>query len=248
MKKTIIIAGCNGRIGHALLKNFLDKGHNVIAVDKIFSKTKSIKNKNLYKIKLDLSKEDNIKIFFKKIMKLKNNVTGFVYCLYPRSKNWGKKFELLSEKDIKNNIFFQLGLPILFLKNLYSFLKGSKNKISIILISSIQGIKAPKFEHYKNLKINSPIEYSACKAGIISITSYLTKYYKNKNNIRINCISPGGIRDNQNKIFQERYRKSCVSKGLLDPQDLLGVINFLIDNSSEFIRGQNIIIDDGWSL
>ena len=37
--------------------------------------------------------------------------------------------------------------------------------------------------------MSSPIEYSAIKSGIISITKYLAKYYK-KNNIRINCISP----------------------------------------------------------
>ena len=38
--------------------------------------------------------------------------------------------------------------------------------------------------------MTSPIEYSAIKAGVISITKWLAKYYKNKN-IRINCISPG---------------------------------------------------------
>ena len=38
--------------------------------------------------------------------------------------------------------------------------------------------------------MTSPIEYSAIKAGIISITKWLAKYYKNKN-IRVNCISQG---------------------------------------------------------
>ena len=51
--------------------------------------------------------------------------------------------------------------------------------------------------------MNSPIEYSAAKAGIISLTGYLAKYIKNKD-LRINCISPGGIYDNQNKIFVKR--------------------------------------------
>ena len=71
---------------------------------------------------------------------------------------------------------------------------------NLVLISSIQGIQAPKFEHYKNLNMNSPIEYSAIKSGIISITKYLSKYYRNKN-IRINCVSPGGIKDNQPRLF-----------------------------------------------
>ena len=84
-----------------------------------------------------------------------------------------------------------------------------KQKVgNLILISSIQGTQAPKFEHYKNLNMTSPIEYSAIKSGIISITKYLSKYYKNKN-IRVNCVSPGGIDDKQSNtkvhVIQKDY-------------------------------------------
>ena len=93
----------------------------------------------------------------------------------------------------------------------------------------------------------SPIEYSAIKSGIISITKYLSKYYK-KRNLRVNCISPGGIANKQPNIFIENYNNSCNSKGLLDSEDLIGLITFLISDKSKYINGQNIIIDDGWSL
>ena len=119
---------------------------------------------------------------------------------------------------------------------------------SLILFSSIQGIQAPKFDHYRNLKITSPIEYSAIKSGIISISKYLAKYYKNKN-IRINSISPGGIKDtSQPKLFVKRYKESCNSKGLLDGSDLSGLVLFLLSHQSKYITGQNLVIDDGWSL
>ena len=48
--------------------------------------------------------------------------------------------------------------------------------------------------------------------------------------------------------FLEKYNSSCLSKGMLDPKDLSGTIKFLISEDSEFINGQNIIIDDGWTL
>ena len=35
---------------------------------------------------------------------------------------------------------------------------------------------------------------------------------------------------------------------MLDAKDLSGTIKFLISEDSEFINGQNIIIDDGWTL
>ena len=118
---------------------------------------------------------------------------------------------------------------------------------NLIHISSIQGLGAPKFEHYENTNMTSPIEYSAIKAGIISITKWLAKYYKNKN-IRVNCISPGGISDNQNEDFIKKYRNSCTNIGLIEPNEISSLIVFLLSNNAKAINGQNLIVDDGWSL
>ena len=115
------------------------------------------------------------------------------------------------------------------------------------MFSSIQGISAPKFSHYNNTNMSSPIEYSAAKAGIINMTKYIAKFCEKKK-IRVNCISPGGVLDNQPKKFIKRYKESCLSKGLLDSNDLNGIVEFLVSEKSNFINGQNIIIDDGWSL
>ena len=52
----------------------------------------------------------------------------------------------------------------------------------------------------------------------------------------------------QPNIFLEKYRSSCCNKGMLDPEDLVGAFLFLISDDSQFINGQNIIVDDGWSL
>ena len=95
--------------------------------------------------------------------------------------------------------------------------------------------------------MTSPIEYSAIKSGIISITKWLAKYYKNKN-IRVNCISPGGILDNQNVNFINKYRDSCCNKGLLNADEIASVVVYLLSENAYSINGQNIIIDDGWSL
>ena len=75
----------------------------------------------------------------------------------------------------------------------------------------------------------------------------MAKYSKNSN-IRFNSISPGGILNNQPKQFLNKYKKDCINKGMLNPQDLISAFIFLIDDNSKFINGQNIIIDDGWSL
>ena len=123
-----------------------------------------------------------------------------------------------------------------------------KNKSgNLIHISSIQGVSTPKFEHYDGTNMVSPIEYSAIKSGIISVTRYLAKYCKG-NGIRVNCISLGGILDRQPQSFLNKYRESCNEKGMLDAEDIVGTVLFLLNDHSKYVTGQNIIVDDGWTL
>ena len=95
--------------------------------------------------------------------------------------------------------------------------------------------------------MSSPIEYAAIKAGIISITRWLAKYHANQN-IRVNCISPGGILDKQPDQFLANYRKSCTNFGMLQSEQVSSVVAFLLSPAAEAINGQNLIVDDGWSI
>lgn len=250
MKKIIIVTGGAGRIGSALATNLIKNDYKVILNDidksKLLKVYKKINSENIDLYTLDLTKKKNILKFLKLVLKKHKSIDGVVHCSYPKSKKWGAKFENLQQKYLNEDLKNQLGSSIIFSQVLIKqFLKQKKG--NLIFISSIQGIQPPKFDHYKNLGMSSPIEYSAIKAGIISITKYLSKYYRNKN-IRVNCISPGGIKDKQPKAFIKRYKASCNSKGLLDGDDIAKLIVFLLSEKSQYINGQNLIIDDGWSL
>ena len=247
-KKTIIVTGGFGVIGLALSKSLLEQGHKVIVVDTKIQKIKNLKfnNINLFILKANLNKENNIKKLISLCVKKFKKIDAFVHCAYPKTKDWGVKFEKLKQKSLNENLNNQLGSTIIICKNIINlFLK--QNYGNLILLSSIMGLKNPKFETYKGTNMTSPIEYSAIKSGIISITKYLAKYYSKKN-FKINCISPGGIKDNFPKKFIKNYKKQCNSKGLLDPKDVTNAIDFLLSKKSNFISGQNIVIDDGYTL
>ena len=193
----------------------------------------------------DISK---INLFNRKfdLLTQKEKIDTVINLSYLKNKNWGKKFLKLKPNDVKENLFLQLGTIILTSQKIIDYFINKK-KGNLILFSSIQGISAPKFSHYNNTNMSSPIEYSAAKAGIINMTKYIAKFCEKKK-IRVNCISPGGVLDNQPKKFIKKYKESCLSKGLLDSNDLNGIVEFLVSEKSNFINGQNIIIDDGWSL
>ena len=240
--QNILILGGSGRIGTHIVKNLMHKGYNVYVMDKK-------NNKDLTKPKMilcDISKIDFFNFKFNLLSKKIKKIDTVINLSYLKNKNWGKKFLKLKPNDVKENLFLQLGTIILTSQKVIEhFLK--KKSGNLILFSSIQGISAPKFSHYKNLNMTSPIEHSASKAGIINITKYIAKFCKGAK-IKVNCVSPGGILDKQPKNFIKKYKESCLSKGLLDSKDLNGVVEFLISEKSNFINGQNIIIDDGWSL
>ena len=73
------------------------------------------------------------------------------------------------------------------------------------------------------------------------------KFYSNEN-IRVNCVSPGGILDNQPSEFVLRYRQDCSNIGMLSSEQVASSVIYLLSSDSQAINGQNIIIDDGWSL
>ena len=248
--KTILITGGAGRIGSAIAKDLIKKGYNVLLGDIDNKKLLRIKNKlNSKKLEIyhsNLSKKKDIEKFINFGLKKFKRVHGAVHCSYPRSKKWGTKFENLEEAYLNKDLQNQLGSSIIFSQKIMKeFTK--KKEGNLIFISSIQGVQSPKFDHYENLNMASPIEYSAIKSGIIAITKYLSKYFRGKN-IRVNCVSPGGIEDNQPKLFKKRYKNSCNSKGLLHEDDVAKLIIFLLSDKSKYINGQNLIIDDGWTL
>ena len=248
--KTILVTGGAGRVGAAVAVNLIKKGYNVLLGDidksRLIKIKKKLNSKRLEIYQSDLSKKKNIESFINFGLKKFKRIHGAVHCSYPRSKKWGTKFENLEEAYLNKDLQNQLGGSIIFSQKIIKeFIK--KKEGNLIFISSIQGVQSPKFEHYENLSMISPIEYSAIKSGIISITKYLSKYFRGKN-IRVNCVSPGGIEDNQPKLFKKRYKKSCNSKGLLHEEDIAKLIVFLLSDKSKYINGQNLIIDDGWTL
>ena len=118
---------------------------------------------------------------------------------------------------------------------------------SVVNMSSIYGIVAPKFEIYEGTTMTTPVEYVAIKAGILHLTKYFARYYR-KQGIRHNAISPGGIEDGQPDRFIKKYLSNSGQKGMLDPSDLSQALVFLLSDASKYMTGQNLIIDDGFTL
>ena len=237
-------------LGQQIFGEIIEQNGRVLATDTDIDKADklfdSFSPDQIQFTSMDICDADSIDYAIGVGLKKFGSVDACVNSAYPRTANWGAPFETLKIEDIQENLKLQLGGAILLSQRMMKYFV-SQGHGNFVHISSIQGIAAPKFEHYEGTSMTSPIEYSAVKSGIISMTRWLAKFYKNKN-IRVNCVCPGGILDQQPVSFLEKYRASCTSKGMLDPVDVTGAVLFLLSESSKYINGQNIVIDDGWTL
>lgn len=253
-EKNLLITGGAGRIGAAVAKSALLDGANVVLADIAADKLKDCVNSlsdfcednSIHGLTADIRTDSGIKNLIDQASAKVGPLTSAIHSAYPISAGWGSPFEELKSSFLNEDLSSQLGGAILFSQQILRHFQAN-NGGDLVHISSIQGVCAPKFEHYEGTSMSSPIEYAAIKAGIISITRWLAKYYANQN-IRVNCVSPGGILDKQPEQFLINYRKSCTNLGMLQSEQISSVVAFLLSPEAEAINGQNLIVDDGWSI
>lgn len=101
--------------------------------------------------------------------------------------------------------------------------------------------------------VNSGLTYSVAKAGVIQLTRVLA-YRWARHRVYVNCFSPGYIRTGmtaphltRSEVEQEMLRQTPLRR-IGEPRDLVGVAIFLASAASDFVTGQNIIVDGGVTL
>lgn len=165
---------------------------------------------------------------------------------YPRNARYGRKLEEVTYDDFCDNVGMHVGGYFLVAQQFAAFFRQQGHG-NIINMSSIYGVIAPRFDVYQGTPMTMPVEYAVIKSGVLHLTRYLAQYLKGSG-IRVNAISPGGIFDHQPAAFLDKYNALSASKGMLDKSDVVGTLLFLLSDASTYINGQNITVDDGFSL
>ncbi|MEG3692846.1 oxidoreductase [Vibrio coralliirubri] len=249
--KTILVAGAGGLLGTRLVPAILAQGGKVIAADinieamteRLVSLGVDVTDKNLTLSALDVTKADSVS----QLLAAHTSIDGAVNSTYPRNQTYGAHFFDVSLDSFNENLSLHLGSAFLFTQQCASYFNKHKTPLSLVNISSIYGVVAPKFDIYENTSMTMPVEYAAIKSAIQHLNKY-TVAYVNDSRFRINSVSPGGIFDHQPELFLDAYKAKTHGAGMLDVGEIVGSILFLLSEQSKFVTGQNIIVDDGFSL
>lgn len=251
--KVIVVTGGAGFLGRVFCEAICLAGGTAIVAEKnekagrpFAEELYNRYNRRAIYLPVDITSDSSIRALIESVHNEFGYIDSLVNNAYPRNKNFGKSFEEVTYHDFVENVGMHVGGYFLTSKHFLNYF-SDRRQGNIINMASVYGTMAPRFEIYEGSPMSVPVEYAVLKSGIIQLTKYITRYYKGRN-IRCNSISPGGIIHNQPESFVDRYNFFANNKGLLEPKDISGTLIFLLSDASAYINGQNIVVDDGWSL
>jgi 3-oxoacyl-[acyl-carrier protein] reductase len=234
----ILLSGGSRGLGLAIAKQLLNEGYQVAtfsrSVTEEFEGLREQHRDRLYYFQGDMARKDMLDDVVKKVEKevgpiaaLINNAgiatDGVLATMSPAH----------IEQLITINLTGALLLTRLVVRRMIVRCRGT-----VLNISSIIGLRG-----YAGLAA-----YSATKAGLDGMTRALARELGPRK-IRVNAIAPGYIETEMTGKLDDKQRGQITRRtpmGRLGiPEDVVGVVSFLLSPSAAFITGQTIVVDGG---
>lgn len=245
--KVIIVTGASGSIGTYICQLFDVLKNKVVMADIDYEmcnkKINVLSLKNSIPIRMDITDLKSIKSGFKEIHErygridiLINNAGVAVFS--PFESRTFEEFDKVMKVNVYGTFFCSQEALSYMVK---------QNSGCIVNIGSIYGVVSADPRIYGDSGRNSSAVYAVSKAGVIQMTRYLAVHARNKN-IRVNCISPGGVFNNQEGSFIKKYKNKTILDRMASEDEIAKVVRFICSNEASYITGQNIIVDGGYTI
>ena len=251
----VLVSGGAGHIGQAVCETLSELGAAVVVCD---LNTKSVTAKieqlssngfqNLHPFACDLLDEnktrDLVSTVAQELGGLDILVHAAAYVGSSQFEGWAVPFDKQSVAAWDKAMRVNLTSAFVLAQAAQKYLSESRVG-SLILFSSIYGMVGPQFDLYEGTEMINPVAYGASKGGLLQLTRHLASLFAPT--IRVNAISPGGLERGQPESFQKRYCKKTPLKRMATEEDMKGAIAFLASDLSQYITGQNLVVDGGFT-
>jgi NAD(P)-dependent dehydrogenase (short-subunit alcohol dehydrogenase family) len=244
-----VVTGGSGNIGSSICGALAEAGATVVIAARNLAKSEVLAARieagggRAIALPLDLADEASITTFHDDVIAqvgtaeiLVNNAISMFPGHVERysTKDWERAMQ------VDGTGFFRI--TQLFLNDMLAAGRGN-----IITIASILGMVGPEERLYPTRGIAGfRPNYFFVKAGVVGYSRFLATAYAT-HNIRVNCISPGGVEANPPRKDAAGFIDRVPMKRLASPDDMKGAVVFLASDASAYVTGQNLVVDGGYT-
>lgn len=250
--KVVAVTGAAGILGEHFCRELLQEGARVLAIDATGEALERLQaqlsSERLVTYRADIRDRAAVAAVRTDAESRFGPVHGLLNNAATKSPNFFEPFETFPVEDWEHVMSVNLTGAMVCCQE-FGGAMAAAGQGSVVNVLSIYGVVAPDQRIYEGSEylgrpINTPAIYSASKAGLWGLTSYLSAYWGAKG-VRVNALTPGGIYSGQNQTFVDRYSQRVPMARMGSPIDLCGALVYLMSDASGYVTGQNMIIDGG---
>lgn len=265
--KTAVVIGGRGYLGRYLCAGLAQAGAYVYCADlaqwsPASKGAKALKaSRNIVQVKVDAASPSSVKKLMDRVVRERRRVDVLVFGVSVKTKDFFKAYTECGLAGWQDVIKAELDGAFLCTQQAGKHMEKT-GRGSIILLSSIYGVVGNDQRIYEgsNLadvyggdKVEKPkriyahASYAAAKGAHISLARYLAAYWGQKN-IRVNCVSPGGVaHKDENAVFVKKYCDRVPLGRKASVEDVTCAVIYLASDAASYVTGHNLIVDGGWT-
>jgi NAD(P)-dependent dehydrogenase (short-subunit alcohol dehydrogenase family) len=248
--KVALVTGGAGLYGRQIVAALAEAGAKTFIAARGLDKLEAVAadershGRDVTALSLDLSSDESIEALHRTIIERAGRCDVLVNNAVTRSALDGWAHDLDDfDRSLRVNASALFKITQLFGQTMRARKSGS-----VINIGSMMGMVGLEMANYAgtNMMPNPSPIYHYEKGGMISFTRWAASIL-GADNVRVNCVSPGGYFSNQPAPFVRAYSERTQLGRMANDTDLKGIIVFLASDASAYITGTNIPVDGGYT-
>lgn len=246
----IVVTGAAGPLGRQICHRLAESGHKIVATDvnaeQCDELVQSLSGVGHSALQADLSSQDGLESLLAALRQY-DDCSGLVNnAAFTGSSGMPGYAVPLPEQTVdafSAALWLNTTVPFALVQGLSNQLR--KHSGRVVNISSIYGLVGPNMNLYEGTQMGNPAAYAASKGAVAQLTRYFSTVLAPE--ILVNCVAPGGIFRGQPDAFVERYSALTPLGRMATEDDFGGIIDWLISSDNQYVTGQTIAVDGGWT-
>lgn len=244
--KTVLVTGGSGKYGQCIVEGLAEADATVITTSRQLARAEETalffqsQGYDVHAMEVDQRNAESVAALKEEVQQRFGGLHGFVNNAVSRPmRDYDAPLRAFDE-SMRDNATGMFHL----LREMTDLIVGTGGG-SVINIASMMGMKGPDLTNYEGTDMgNPPPDYFFHNAGLINLTRYMARIFAGKN-IRFNCVSPGGLFNNQPEQFLKNYCRKVPMGRMANRDDIKGLMVLLSSEAGAYINGENILMDGG---